>query len=104
MALPSHPPLIAELTGEAVEVVDVLLGPHDHLKGRDELAAGCTVPRHTKQPVGPKKKRQLSTPLPQPPLKHLTSSLRKGEQDIGAACRTLIPPFIRDSWLLFLCE
>ena len=43
-------PLIAELAREAVQVVDVLLGPHDHLEGWDELAAGCAVPRYTKQP------------------------------------------------------
>ena len=31
----SHSPLIAELACEAVQVVDVLLGPHDHLEGWD---------------------------------------------------------------------
>lgn len=45
-----HSPLIAELAGEAVQVVDVLLGPHDHFKGWYEFAAGGAVPRHTEQP------------------------------------------------------
>lgn len=44
-------PLVAELAGKAVQVIDILLGSHDHLEGWDELAAGCTVPRHAKQPA-----------------------------------------------------
>lgn len=43
-------PLIAKLAGKAVQVVHVILGAHHHLKGRDELAAGSAVSRHTKQP------------------------------------------------------
>lgn len=43
-------PLVTELTGKAVQVVDIVLGTHDHLKGRNELTAGSTVSRYTKQP------------------------------------------------------
>lgn len=43
-------PLVAELTGEAVQVVHIILGTHHHLKGGDELAAGSAVSSHTKQP------------------------------------------------------
>lgn len=31
-------------------MVDVVSGSHHHLKGRDQLTAGCTVPRHPKEP------------------------------------------------------
>lgn len=44
-------PLVTELAGKAVQVIDILLGSHDHLEGWDELAAGCAVPRHAKQPA-----------------------------------------------------
>lgn len=30
-------------------MVDVVSGSHHHLKGRDQLTAGCTVPRHPKE-------------------------------------------------------
>lgn len=46
-----HPPLVAELAGEAVEVVDVVPGPHHHLEGWDQLAAGGTVSRGAKEPA-----------------------------------------------------
>lgn len=58
-------PLVTELAGEAVEVIDVLLGPHDHLEGWDELATGRTVPRHAKQPDKTKKDSSLSEDPPQ---------------------------------------
>lgn len=32
-------------------MVDVVSGSHHHLKGRDQLTAGCTVPRHPKEPA-----------------------------------------------------
>lgn len=43
-------PLVAKLTGKAVQVVHIILGTHHHLKGRDELATRSTVSRYTKQP------------------------------------------------------
>ncbi len=36
-------------------MVDVVSGSHHHLKGRDQLTAGCTVPRHPKEPAEGKK-------------------------------------------------
>lgn len=45
-----YSPLIAKLTGKAVQVVHIILGTHHHLKGRDELATGSAVSRYTKQP------------------------------------------------------
>lgn len=45
-------PLVAQLAGKAVQVVDILPGSHHHLKGRDHLTASCTVPRHPKEPGG----------------------------------------------------
>jgi len=32
-------------------MVDIVSGSHHHLKGRDQLTAGCTVPRHPKKPA-----------------------------------------------------
>lgn len=32
-------------------MVNIVLGTHHHLKGRDELTTGCTVPRNTEEPV-----------------------------------------------------
>lgn len=43
-------PLITKLTCKAVQVVNVVLGSHHHLKGRDELTTGGAVPRYTKEP------------------------------------------------------
>lgn len=43
-------PLITKLTCKAVQVVNVVLGPHHHLKGRDELTTGGTVSRYTEEP------------------------------------------------------
>lgn len=43
-------PLVTQLAGKAVQVINVLLGSHDHLECWDEFTARCTVPRHTKQP------------------------------------------------------
>ena len=40
-------PLMTLLTGETVEVVDVALGPHHHLEGRDDFAAGGAVTRRS---------------------------------------------------------
>lgn len=31
-------------------MVNIVLGTHHHLKGRDELAAGSAVPRHAEEP------------------------------------------------------
>lgn len=56
-------PLIAELAREAVQVVDVLFGPHDHLEGRDELVAGRTVPRDAKQPETTQRRHKGDTGL-----------------------------------------
>jgi len=36
-------PLVALLAGETVEVVDVALGPHHHLEGRNDFAARGAV-------------------------------------------------------------
>lgn len=43
-------PLVTQLAGKAVQMIDVLLGSHDHLECWDEFTARCTVPRHTEQP------------------------------------------------------
>lgn len=43
-------PLITKLTRKAVQVVNIVLGPHHHLKGRDELTTGSTVSSYTKEP------------------------------------------------------
>jgi len=40
--------MITLLTGEAVEMVDVALGPHDHLKGGNGLGARGTEPSSAK--------------------------------------------------------
>lgn len=32
-------------------MVDVVSGSHHHLKGRDQLTAGCTVPGHPEEPA-----------------------------------------------------
>lgn len=32
-------------------MVDLISGSHHHLKGRDQLTAGCTVPRRPKEPA-----------------------------------------------------
>ena len=56
-------PLMTLLTGETVEVVDVALGPHHHLEGRDDLAAGGAVARRSKQSAKEFQLHQLgSTP------------------------------------------
>ena len=44
-------PLVALLAGEAVQVVNVALGPHHHLEGRDDFAARGTVARRPEQPA-----------------------------------------------------
>jgi len=41
--------LVTLLTGETVEVVDVALGPHHHLEGRDHFAAGGAIARRSEQ-------------------------------------------------------
>ena len=43
--------MIADLTGEALEVVDVVLGPHHHLKGGDHLVARSAESSRAKQPA-----------------------------------------------------
>lgn len=47
-ALKSLLPLITQLTRKTVQVVNVVLGSHHHLKRGDKLATGCTVSSHTK--------------------------------------------------------
>lgn len=42
--------MIALLTGEALEVIDVGLGAHDHLEGWYGFVAGRAVSRVTKEP------------------------------------------------------
>ena len=69
-----HSPLIAELAGEAVQVVDILLGPHDHFEGRDELAARRAIPRHPKQPAGHKQKKSLSSCVSPPKSPNSTTT------------------------------
>ena len=39
------------MAGEALEVIDVRLGPHHHLEGGDRLAAGGAVTRRPEQSV-----------------------------------------------------
>lgn len=46
-----HSPLVAELAGEAVKVIHIVPGPHHHLEGWDQLAAGSAVSRGAEQPV-----------------------------------------------------
>lgn len=44
-------PLVAELTGKAVQMVNIISGPHHHLKGRDQFTAGSAIPGGTKEPA-----------------------------------------------------
>lgn len=46
-----HSPLVTELASEAVEMVHIVPGPHHHLEGWDQLAAGSAVSCGTKQPA-----------------------------------------------------
>ena len=41
-------PVVAVLAGETLEVIDVALGLHDHLKGRNDFPARCAVPSCSK--------------------------------------------------------
>jgi len=41
--------VVALLTGEALQVVDIGAGAHHHLEGRDHFAAGGAVARIAKQ-------------------------------------------------------
>ncbi len=43
------PPLLAAGTGEAVEVVHVVFGPHHHFKSRNDFAASGAVARRTEE-------------------------------------------------------
>jgi hypothetical protein len=47
-----HPPVVALLTGEALQVVDVVPGPHDHLERRNHLVTRSAVARIAEQPGG----------------------------------------------------
>lgn len=49
-AVAGHQSVPAGGTGEALEVVDVPLCPHDHLAGRDGLTASAACPAVTKEP------------------------------------------------------
>lgn len=44
-------PVIALLTCEALQVIDIATGPHHHFKGRYHLVAGSTESSATKQPA-----------------------------------------------------
>lgn len=44
-------PLVAKLAGKAVQMVNVISGPHHHLKGRDQLTTGSTIPSSPKEPA-----------------------------------------------------
>ena len=46
-----HSPLVAELAGEAVEVIYVVPGPHHHLKGWNQLAASGAVSCGAEEPA-----------------------------------------------------
>lgn len=46
-----HSPLVAELACEAVEVIYVVPGPHHHLEGWDQLAAGGAVSCGAEKPA-----------------------------------------------------
>ena len=48
---PNSLPVAALLTGEALEVVDVVLGSHDHLERRDHLRTRRTVAGRAEQPI-----------------------------------------------------
>lgn len=52
-----HSPLVAELAGKAVEVIYVVPGPHHHLEGWDQLAAGGAVSCGAKKPAKGKVQR-----------------------------------------------
>ena len=41
--------MVALLTSEALEVIDICSGPHDHLEGRDDFVAGRAVARRAEQ-------------------------------------------------------
>lgn len=43
-------PLVAKLAGETVQVVNIVSGSHDHLEGRDQLAARSAVSRRAEEP------------------------------------------------------
>lgn len=45
-------PVVALLAGKALEVVDIALGSHHHLEGRDDFVTRCAVARRAKQPEG----------------------------------------------------
>lgn len=44
-------PLVAKLAGKAVQMVNIISGPHHHLKGRDQLTAGSAIPSGPKEPA-----------------------------------------------------
>ena len=46
-----HSPLVAELAGEAVEVIYIVPGPHHHLEGWNQLAAGSAVSCGAEEPA-----------------------------------------------------
>ena len=46
-----HSPLVAELAGEAVEVIYVVPGPHHHLKCWNQLAASGAVSCGAEEPA-----------------------------------------------------
>lgn len=46
-----HSPLVAELAGKAIKVINIVPGPHHHLEGWDQLAAGGTVSCGAEEPV-----------------------------------------------------
>ncbi len=54
-----HPPVVALLAREALQVVDVGPGPHHHLEGRDHLVAGRAVAGRAEQPAKTQKKLNI---------------------------------------------
>lgn len=58
---PTSSPLVAELAGKAVQMVNIISGPHHHLKGRDQLTAGSAIPSGPKEPA--KEAQSLETAL-----------------------------------------
>lgn len=97
-------PLITELAGEAVQVVDVLLRSHHHLEGRDELAAGSTVPRHAKQPVWKQQQaftleKEEKNPHSWNQSQRLVMSSKTGPGCVGSAEEDMNEPSSEAKWM-----
>jgi len=66
-------PVIALLTSEALQVIDVGSRAHHHLERRDDLAAGRAVTGISKEPVDGKRRRDRLSESPSSPLYLLSS-------------------------------